>query len=117
MSDTLHEVEISIEEAKEKIECLDALNRLHGNKDFELVINTGYFKNKAAEIVLAKADPEMQNEDKQKSCIKTIDAIGELRQYFAVITQLGQMARRDLAEHEQTREEVLDEDAGIAHVG
>lgn len=109
MSD-VQEIEISIEDAKAKIEKLDALNRLSQNKDFQNIIDTGYFVEKAAETVMIKASPEMDTPEKQASCVKTIDAIGELRQYFYAITQQGNMARRELENHEGELQGALQED-------
>jgi len=111
MSQQIEELEVGIKQFKGAVETLEALNRLHGNKDFQTIIGTGYFVDKASEVVLAKADPAMQTVEMQQSCDRTIVAIGELRQYFAAVTQLGQVAKRDLEAHQEALEELLQEDA------
>lgn len=111
----MREVEISIESAKSKIEDLAALNRLANNKDFQRIIDTGYFRDKAAELVIGKADPAMQTPEHQASTLRSIDAIGELRQHFLAITNMGNMAQRGLEADEGTRNELLAEDLKAAN--
>jgi len=110
MSTEIQEIEVRIEDIKEIIGDLEALNRLSNNKDFKRIIDEGYFVKKACESVIARANPEMQEKDKQEGLLKTIDAIGELRQYFKVITALGQRARNELEQHAGLLEAVLKED-------
>lgn len=109
----LEEVELTIDQAKIKIAKLDALNRLAMNPDFQLVIDTGYFRDTAADMVISKAAPEMQAPEKQASIMRSIDAIGELRQYFVGITAIGNMAKRGIEADENTREELLAENLRV----
>ena len=110
MSSQIQEVEVRIEDIKVTIEDHDALNRLAKNKDFQRIIDTGYFQTKASELVIARATPALQSDEHLASNLKSIDAIGELRQYFAVITAAGVRARNDLEQHEDLREDLLVED-------
>ena len=67
------------------------------------------FKLEAVRLVLLKAEPNMQSEQAQEEILKSMDAIGELRQYFRTIMAVGGAAERSLAADEQTREELLAE--------
>jgi hypothetical protein len=110
MSQELEALEISIEEAKAKVELMEALDSLGNNSNFKKVILDGYFKNEASRLVLLKAVPSMQSEAQQLSISKSIDAIGHLRQYFSTVYQLGNMAKQSIVEDEATREELLSEE-------
>lgn len=95
-------VEITIEQAKNKIAVMDAIDRLTRNRDFKKVFTEGYFEREPARLVKMKADPSSQTPEAQASILRQIDAIGTLHQYLRTQHVLGQMAQRDLAEHEQT---------------
>ena len=107
----LNQVELSIEQAKANIKRMEAVDRLKENKDFEEIILKGYFEQEASRLVLLKADHNVQGDTEQKQIEKMIDAIGYLRQYFNTIYQFGMMAQNAIEQHEQAREEILQEDA------
>lgn len=105
----LQRIELTIEEAKDNIERMNALERLFDNKDFKKLILDGYFKEEASRLVMLRADPNATHEDQQKQINLLIDAIGGLRQYFNTIKAFGRMSSNALKDHEKTREEVLQE--------
>ena len=110
MSDQIQEVEIDIQEAKRTISKMNALNKLILSDDFKNVILEGYFETEASNLVLSRANPNLQSEEMQASNTKSIDAIGSLRQYFISINHFGRMATKALEDDELTREELLAED-------
>lgn len=107
----LEEVEISIEQAKQTIEMMEALSRLRDNRDFQKVIEEGYFKDEASRLVLLRAtDAARANNGELRTSIdEQIVGIGQLRDYFSTIYGLGRMAKQSLLADEQTREEILAE--------
>jgi hypothetical protein len=113
MSNEVHVIEQSIEAARADIERNDAVNRLYDNHDFKSVILEGYFKEEAARIVALKADPAFVfADDKQMEFLNILEAgVGALQQYFRLIEQKADMAERGLGEMEETRTEILREDA------
>lgn len=110
MNDEVEQIELSIQEAKKNVNKMQALLRLIDNKDFQVVLDDGYFRDEASRIVILKADPEMQKEEYQKQLDNSIIAIGGLRQYFRTVMQLGRMAERSISDDERTREELLAEE-------
>ena len=106
----LDAVEMNIEQAQEAIALLNALKRLENNKDFTLLISTGYFRDEASRAVLMLADPSMQTDESQKLLHNTINACGHFRQYLGNTFQLGSIAERSLAADELTRTELLAEE-------
>jgi hypothetical protein len=108
---TLDQIEIELEEAKKKVKDMEAMDRLKQNKDFKDIFMEGYFKDAASHLVLLKALPEMQEEQHQVSIVKRMDAIGHLREHIRGIYQMGRAAKNSLNEMEETRVEILAEEA------
>ena len=111
MSQELKAIEISIETAKEGIAKSKALARLTKNKDFQAVIDTGYFRDEAARLVLMRGAPQMQSPEHQEGLMREIDSIAFLRQYFSTIYMQGEMLERSLTADERTRDELAEEEA------
>lgn len=107
----MKQIDISITVAREAIAKRDQLNRLLNNKDFQDIIEQGYFKDQASEYVLLKADPSMQESDKQRSLDNGIIGVGELRQFFISILQQGNMSEKAIEDDMATRDELLEEEA------
>jgi hypothetical protein len=107
----LQELELNIAEAKQIVELGDALERLKNNRDFKAVILDGYFRTEAARLVMGKAHPQMQRPDTQASFLRSIDAIGELGQYFNKLRQQAEMAQIAMDEDRRTIAELAEEGA------
>ncbi len=110
MNEQLEQIELSIDQAKESVAKMKALNKLTDNKEFTQLIREGYFEKEASRLVLMLAEPAMQEETSQEMLQKQITAIGYLRQYFITINQMGRMAQKSLTDDEETREALLAED-------
>jgi len=108
-SEEYKQIELTIDQCKESIELLDALDRLRKNADWKFLIETNYLEKEASRLVLAKADPALQEDAQQEQLDKMIHGVGWFRQYLHKIIQMGLQAKRTLPEHEQTREEILSE--------
>lgn len=106
----IESIELSIEDAKRKIDLREAMRRLMKNKDFITIIDDGYFESEAVRLVHLKSDPNMQDPDQQAFVVRAIDAIGTLRAYMSRIFQQGNSAENAMAAHETALEEVLSED-------
>jgi len=105
----LHQIEISLENAKKAIELGDSLERLHKNPDFKRIILDDFFKEEASRAVMLKSDPNMLGEEQQVTVDNIITSIGGLYQYFAKVYRLADMSVRALEANQQTREELLEE--------
>ena len=106
----LNDIEISIDDARATIARKGLLESLMATPAWKEIIEDGYFRDEASRLVLLKADPQMVEKDLKQIEI-SINAIGPFRQYLRVIMQLGMMAERALENDEQTREELLIEEA------
>lgn len=101
-------IDIEIEDAKRAIRRADMLDRLSKNADFQGLIEEGYFKEEASNIVIAKAIPHLREDKHQKIFDNRIIAIGEFRQWLGEVGAQGAISRKALAEAEDVRDEVLE---------
>lgn len=105
--DTLETLELSIEQAKKHIDLMKALGRLRENKDFQQIIEEGYFEKEASRLVLLRASP--QAEGMREGIDEAIVGVGQLRQYLSRIFQFGRHAEKALIDAETERELILNE--------
>ena len=108
-SSELEQINMTINEAEKQINKMEALERLRNNKDFQLIIEKGYFIDEASRLVLVKADANLQEEGHQKSIDKMITAVGYFRQYLSQLYQTGNVAKRSIEDHRNTRTEIMAE--------
>ncbi len=105
------QVELTIEEAKEHIQKMNALIKLSNNANYKKIFLEGFFEDYAIQQVMLKSDPSQQRAEDQETIINNINSIGSLRIHLHGIMQQGRVAEAALAEYETTREELLEEDA------
>lgn len=105
----LHELEISIEQANHEIDMFATLQKLYKNEDFKKLILDEYFVKESSRLVLLKADPNMGDPESQAGITRSIDAIGNLQQWFRLLSMKSEMAIRAKGEDQETREEILGE--------
>ena len=109
----VQEIEISIEEAKERIKIMNAILKLVDNDNYKTVFEEEYFGNECARLVLFRADPSQQTPALQEDINNAITAIGYLHVFLRAQVQMGRRAEMDLKADQETREEILMEDAVI----
>jgi len=106
----IEQIEISIEVARKDVAKMEGLLRLIKNKDFEALVDDGYFVNEASRLVILKADPAMADDASQKAIDNGITAVGHFRQYLQKVMQVGRMSEQGIKEDESTRQELLAEE-------
>jgi len=111
MSQTIETLEVNIKAARKTAALGKSLDRLSRNNDFKALILEGYFEKDAIRLVTLKGDPNMQSAENQAALIKQMDAIGGLRQYLSGVLQLSRMAEKALVQDEETRDEIMAEEA------
>lgn len=105
----LQQIEISLEEAQHQVALAEALQRLHDNADFKLVILKGYFEQECQRTVMLKFAANYIGEQNQKDAENVLTGIGMLGQYFRKIFIRGEQADRAIQADSATREELLEE--------
>ena len=107
----LEQVEIQIDMAQKLRKLRDNCVKLTANEAWKDVIDTGYFKEEAARLVMAKSShltPEqMQLIDNMQY------GIGALANYIESVMRRGTEMDQAIGEHEETREEILAEEIAV----
>lgn len=111
MSNQVHEIELTIDQAEHQIKLGEALERLQSNKDFKLVINQGYLENEAIRLVRGRSDPSMQTPELQAANLRDIDAIGSFLVYLQQISRAANLAERAIKDAE-TEIELINAERG-----
>ena len=107
----IQQLDRSIQQAQKIVDLGDSLERLRNNKDFKKLISEGYFEKEAVRLVHLLSDTNMQSLEAQQSIQKQMIGVGMFHQYLQTIAIQAQMANRGLAADEQTRAELLAEEA------
>jgi|TARA_R110000796_G_scaffold251496_1_gene383036 hypothetical protein len=106
----IEQIDVSIDVARKDVEKMNGLLRLIKNKDFQSLIDDGYFVNESSRLVILRADPSMQDEVSQRTINDGMTAIGHFRQYLNTVMQIGRMSEQGIKEDEETRQELLAEE-------
>lgn len=93
--ETIEQIQQSIKDSQKVVALGEAVERLIRNKDFQEVIDIGYFTNEARRLTLLSADPEI-NEQTRAAVMRSIQAIGELHTYIQVIRLKAENAAKDV---------------------
>ena len=111
MDHFVEEVELDLAAAQAIVEKGDALTRLQRNKDFQTLVEEGYFVTHAANLAWQKATPNMQSVERQTAIIKAFDSIGEIQMYLNGIRLQANQAQIAMDEANQA----LDDFSGESH--
>ena len=107
----LEQVEIQIDMAHKLRKMRDNCVKLTASETWKDIIDTGYFKEEAARLVMAKSSnltPEqMQLIDNMQY------GIGALANYIESVMRRGAEMDQAIGEHEETREEILAEEVVV----
>ena len=107
----LEQVEIQIDMAHKLRKMRDNCVKLTASEPWKDIIDTGYFKEEAARLVMAKSSnltPEqMQLIDNMQY------GIGALANYIESVMRRGAEMDQAIDEHEETREEILAEEVAV----
>lgn len=110
-NDAIQEIEMNIKEAQKMVDLGAAVQRLATNRDFKKVVLEMYFEKEAVRLVHLKANPAMQDKERQEAIVKEMDAIGSFYQFLRTLEIQAEMARRAIDDGESLREEILAEGA------
>lgn len=104
------QIQVELKHAQEIIKDRDALDRLRKNKDFKRVIDTLYFKEEAARLVMARANSAL-NDEQQRHILMMIDGVGCLVNFFDTVERRGSDMDVAIKDYEEALEEVAREEA------
>lgn len=103
---TVH-LDEDIKRYEDDISMGEAVERFMNSRDFKRVINQGYFKDYANNLVMQRAMPAMRsNEILMASNERKIDAVSELNFYLHQVKAKAEDARQRLASAEELRTQI-----------
>jgi hypothetical protein len=104
-------IQMTIEDAKEKIALGDALKKLTNNQYFKEVILDKYLKEYPVNLVMMKASPTaLRSEDMTRHICAQIDGIGHFKQFLMAIQTEAGMAEKALQDNQEALEEMHRQD-------
>lgn len=109
MNSQVQEIELDIENAKQFVELHECAERLKKNKDFQKLILEEYFKNESVRLVEALSAPALQDEKYQKAITKTMEGIGQLKQFFNKVHHQAEMAKTAIEEGQEALSEMAEQ--------
>ena len=92
----VNQLQKQLDDSKKLIERRRQAIRLSENKDFKKLILEGFCVSDAASYVSASADPQLTLEQRADA-LNIAQAGGHLKRFLSVITQMGAVAERDIA--------------------
>ena len=107
----LEQVEIQIDMANKLRALRDNCVKLTASETWKDVIDTGYFKEEAARLVMAKSSN--LTPEQMKLIDNMIFGIGAVANYIESVMRRGAEMDQAVGEHEETREEILAEEIAV----
>lgn len=103
----MDDLESTIKDSKESLDLAAALERLSLNKDFKLLVQEGYLKAHALELVYSLASADKQTPEAQAAIMNSLRSVGELQQYLRNIILQAGIGEKTLADAEKLRDNLL----------
>ncbi len=104
----LADIDSRIETLNKNIEFGNAVEALHNDPNFKLVILDGYFNEEAERIFGVLIDPNEYKRDMMQNMSDKLGSIRDLKKYFGVKLRNGDMAPAEIAEEETFRKETTE---------
>ena len=108
----INDIELEINEAKKLVEIRDALKSLMDDPRFKLVILEEYFTQEAVRLVHLKAASPVSTPEGQAAVLRSIDGIGELKQFLSTLWMRGDSAEDAIEAGEQELASMNEEGEG-----
>ncbi len=102
----LLETDEKISEKKAQIELAEAIERLHENEDFKLVVLDGYLEIEAERIFALLTTPMGWKRELNENLMDKLGSIRDLKEFIGVKLRESIMAPEELTELEQYRKDI-----------
>lgn len=109
MSDA-HIVQLSLDEAKERLKDIESYDRLMKNRDFQHLIKKRFMLEEPVRLVHMLQDPRWATPDKQASLQREMQTIAGFLQWMNTVEQTGDRLRDDVKRYETELELIHQED-------
>lgn len=105
------EVQITLDQAKNKVKLVEALDRLERNKDFKLVIGEEFLKQEPLRLVGCLSDPSLQAPHMQAAFVADMRAGSALLAFFRLLRKNGDAAAQSIIDSEEQLEQLRSAEA------
>lgn len=105
----IEQVELTIAEAKKIVDRGKMAEKLSRNPDFKKLVMDGYFVDEAARLVHLSHDPSLP-ENIRNTVLRDMAGPAAFKRYMSALVLMGQNAEREILEHEETLEELREEE-------
>lgn len=102
----MSQMEITLSQADEIIECSDALQRLYSNPDFKKVFLDRLLTKEPVRLTYLLAEPNMRREEQRAGVIKDLEVIAGLQSFMRELPLIADMARRAKQDHLEAELEI-----------
>jgi hypothetical protein len=106
LKEELAEIDAKLKEFEKSIEMGEALDRLHKNEDFALVIISGFFESEKERIADVLTTPTRIGKDIYEILMEKLSSIRHLKEYIGAKFSESETARMQIEELEAYRREV-----------
>ena len=104
----INQIELSIEQAREKIKLRDQARKLISNREYKSLITKGYLTDEAIRLTsLTGVDSQRDNRSEIFDMLK---AISHFQQYMQRVIREGDMVEQELEDLQMTLEELEQEE-------
>lgn len=108
LQEQLQQIELTLEDAKALVDRRERLKRLEQNADFQALIKDEYLEKEAIRLVHSYGHPAFARN--QAEIQKDMIGIGSFISFLNTVHQTGEMAADTIAQHEEMRAELEEED-------
>lgn len=104
-------LDLEIAAAKKSIALADALTKLQKSPEYKTVIEEGFFKDFAHNLVMQRAYPEMRGNDQMlEANTRKIDSVGELHHFFRGVKAMAAQSAKTLEGAQLIQAQIEEED-------
>lgn len=103
-------LDVSRKQARASLELYEAFKRLQDNKDFDLVVNEAYLRDRAVALVHMKGQTQVTDTGAMGNLDRDIDGIGSLASWFNALKTRADIARDNLINMDQLEEELTSDE-------
>lgn len=109
MNNEIHEIELSIEEARKHVEIGRMAEKLASNREFKKIVLEGYFEKEAARLAQIYSDP-MLPPDAREGVQRDLCGVGAFKRYLQHLVRIGTIAEQEIREQTDVLEELRAEE-------
>lgn len=110
MHSDVKQTEDTIRDLEERIQRVEALERLNENRDFKVLIRDTFMRDESLRYLEVSADTT-QNDVTRRDALAIAQAASHLKRFMAATMALGMQSRNQIQEHRELLDQLRAEEA------